>query len=219
MNARMTAGPHPPGASASMSRSAPDNPTGSRIGPNAITRVAEVLPGRVGARRTLDLFERAGLAHHLRQPPERMVDENEVMRLHGVLRDELGPPLAREVAREAGLRTADYLLGNRIPKPAQALMKGLPAALAARVLLAAISGHSWTFAGSGRGTARAGRPVLLEIRNNPLARGVSAAEPACAFYAATFESLFRTLVRHDAEVVEVSCEACGDDACRFEVRW
>jgi divinyl protochlorophyllide a 8-vinyl-reductase len=191
----------------------------SRIGPNAITRVAEVLPARVGSRRTLDLFEHAGLAHYLRQPPERMVDENEVMRLHGVLREELGAPLALEVAREAGLRTADYLLANRIPKPAQALMRGLPAALAARVLLAAISGHAWTFAGSGRFTARAGLPVLLEIRNNPLARGVDAAEPACAFYAATFERLFRTLVRHDAEVVEVSCEACGDDACRFEVRW
>ena len=212
------AGPRPLGGPANVPRST-RGPTGSRIGPNAITRVAEVLPGRIGARLTLDLFERAGLAHHLRQPPERMVDETEVMRLHGVLRDELGAPLAREVAREAGLRTADYLLANRIPKPAQALMKGLPAALAARVLLAAISGHAWTFAGSGTFSARAGRPVLLEIRNNPLARGVRAAEPACAYYAATFERLFRHLVRHDAAVVEVACEACGDDACRFEVRW
>ena len=47
-------------------------------------------------------------------------------------------------------RTGDYLLAHRIPKPVQALLKRLPAPLAARVLLAAITRHAWTFAGSGR---------------------------------------------------------------------
>ena len=197
----------------------PEGGPASRIGPNAITRVAEVLPARVGAAMTLELFAHAGLASYLRQPPERMVDETEVMRLHAELRSTLGLPAALEVAREAGLRTGDYLLAHRIPKPVQALLKALPAALAARVLLSAISRHAWTFAGSGRFSCRAGRPVVLEIRDNPLARNVETAEPCCAFYTATFERLFRTLVRADAQVVEVACEACGDDACRFEVRW
>ncbi|WP_235823343.1 4-vinyl reductase [Azohydromonas sediminis] len=43
--------------------------------------------------------------------------------------------------------------------------------------------------------------------------------PACDFYAATFERLFRALVHPRASVAETACEACGDDACRFEVRW
>ena len=190
-----------------------------RIGPNAITRVAEVLPGRVGAAMTLELFAHAGLACYLRQPPQGMVDESEVMRLHAELRRTLGVPMAREVAREAGLRTGDYLLAHRIPKPVQALLKALPAPLAARTLLSAIGGHSWTFAGSGHFSYRTGRPVVLEIRDNPLARGVTAVEPACDFYAATFERLFRVLVHPASSVNETACEACGDEVCRFEVRW
>ena len=38
-----------------------------RIGPNAITRVAEVLPGYVGLSMTRHLFERVGLAGYLAQ--------------------------------------------------------------------------------------------------------------------------------------------------------
>ncbi|MBL8305387.1 MAG: hypothetical protein JNM33_01735, partial [Rubrivivax sp.] len=58
-----------------------------RIGPNAITRVAEVLPPRVGSHATRELFEHAGLAHYLTRPPEQMVEEAEVRQLHQALRD------------------------------------------------------------------------------------------------------------------------------------
>ena len=190
-----------------------------RIGPNAITRVAEVLPPRVGSSATWQLFERAGLLHHLRTPPERMVLESEVRQLHGTLRQQLGPAAAQEVARAAGRATADYLLGHRIPKPVQRLLKWLPAPLAARVLLAAITRHAWTFAGSGRFSASAGQPVVLRIQGNPLCRGLVSDTPACDYYAATFERLFRVLVHRRAVVREVACEARGDAECRFEVRW
>jgi divinyl protochlorophyllide a 8-vinyl-reductase len=193
-------------------------PTG-RIGPNAITRVAEVLPVFVGSRTTAQLFEAAGLADYLRHPPQDMVEEGEVSRLHTVLRARLGDDLAGQVARRAGLRTADYLLAHRIPKAVQALLKMLPAPLAARVLLAAIRRNAWTFSGSGVFVAKAGQPCVLTIAGNPLCKGVSAAEPSCSFYAATFERLFRVLVHRDARVVETACEACGADACCFEVRW
>jgi divinyl protochlorophyllide a 8-vinyl-reductase len=43
--------------------------------------------------------------------------------------------------------------------------------------------------------------------------------PACDFYAATFGELFVTLVHPRSVVREVSCEALGDPACRFEIRW
>jgi divinyl protochlorophyllide a 8-vinyl-reductase len=138
-----------------------------RIGPNAITRVAEVLRARVGTGATSTLFEHAGLSGYLLQPPQSMVDEAEVRRLHGVLREDLGDEQARAVARDAGLRTAEYLLAHRIPRPVQRLLKFLPAALAARVLLAAISRNAWTFAGSGKFSARVGQPVVLTLRNNP----------------------------------------------------
>lgn len=195
------------------------SPVAGRIGPNAIIRVAEVLPAFVGTAATWQLFERAGLVQYLRTPPEGMVDEAEVMRLHGELRASLGGHAAAEVACRAGERTADYLLAHRIPQPVQRLLKLLPAPLAARVLLGAIGRHAWTFAGSGRFSARAGRPVVLEIRDNPLCRGVHADNPVCDFYAATFERLFRVLVHRDTCVHEVACEARGDDACRFELRW
>jgi divinyl protochlorophyllide a 8-vinyl-reductase len=202
-----------------MSAAAAAGPAAGRIGPNAITRVAEVLPRFVGERETRAVFERARLAGYLLAPPEQMVDEAEVTRLHCALRDALGGRLAGEVARQAGQRTAEYLLAHRIPKPVQALLKWLPAPWAARLLLQAIRRHAWTFSGSGEFTARAGAPVVLTIRGNPLCRGVTSDTPACDFYAATFERLFRTLVHRNARAVEVACEARGDAECRFELRW
>ena len=190
-----------------------------RIGPNAIIRVAEVLPGRVGAAATQRLFEAAGLAHYLREPPGSMVDEAQVRRLHEILRRELGWTLAGEIAREAGTRTARYLLAHRIPRPVQVLLKLLPAPLAARALLSAITRHAWTFVGSGEFGARPGRPVILTIRRNPMCVGLQADVPSCDFYRATFEGLFEALVHPGARVVETACAAQGAPACVFEVRW
>jgi divinyl protochlorophyllide a 8-vinyl-reductase len=191
-----------------------------RIGPNAIIRVAESLPARIGSAATEALFATAGLAHYLREPPESMVDEAEVGRLHEVLRRQLGVPAACEVTREAGARTGAYLLAHRIPRPVQWLLRHLPAPLAARVLVAAIARHAWTFAGSGRFGARWQRGgVVLAIENCPLCRRLAASDPACDFYCATFERLFDELVRTGSTVAEVACQACGGEACVFEVRW
>jgi divinyl protochlorophyllide a 8-vinyl-reductase len=129
---------------------------GARIGPNALIQVAHALvagPGEASARH---LFRLAGLAGYFDAPPARMVDELEVARLHRSVRANLGPGAARRVFRDAGTRTAEYLLANRIPCPLQALLRRMPAALAARVLLRAIGRHAWTFAGSGRFEARYG---------------------------------------------------------------
>jgi len=191
----------------------------SRIGPNAITRVAEALNAQLGELLTTEVFAAAGLLHHLASPPTHMVDEAEVTRLHRVLRSELGERAAFAVARDAGLRTGDYLLGHRIPRPVQWLLKLLPPTLASRVLLSAIHNHAWTFAGSGSFSASAGLPVVLTIHGNPMCAGQTSTVPICDFYAATFERLFRVLVDPQTSVREVACEARGDDACRFELRW
>jgi divinyl protochlorophyllide a 8-vinyl-reductase len=192
------------------------------IGPNAITRVAQVLPSWRGPAYAERLFERAGLLGYWHHPPEAMVHEDEVRALHAALREALPAGEAAAVSRAAGCATADYLLGHRIPRAVQRLLKVLPAGLAARVLVAAISRHAWTFAGSGTFSAppaRHGARVLLEIRHNPLCRGLHSAVPACDYYAATFERLFQVLVHRGSRVRETACEACGDDACRFELWW
>ena len=190
-----------------------------RIGPNAITRVAEALGPGLAA----PVFQRAGLGAYLAAPPQAMVDEREVMALHAALRATLGDAQAQRVAAEAGRRTAVYLLAHRIPALAQRVLKALPARLAARALLKAIGGHAWTFAGSGQFavqiSADRARPVVLTITHNPLCRGVHRAVPGCDYYRAVFEVLFRTLVHPNATVRETACEACGDPACVFEVCW
>lgn len=192
----------------------------ARIGPNAIVRVAEVLDARIGREGTRRLFESASLGGYLGRPPDQMVDEAEVTRLHQVLRGTLGETVAGRVSFEAGMRTGDYLLAHRIPRAVQALLRVLPAPLASRILLSAIGRHAWTFAGSGRFTASTGRGgARLSVAGCPLCRGMQGKAPACAFYAGTFQRLFDALVRRGSTAVETDCEARGDAACVFRVTW
>jgi divinyl protochlorophyllide a 8-vinyl-reductase len=195
------------------------NVAGGRIGPNAIIRVAEVLRDTCGRDGTAAVFAAAGISHHLERPPTSMVDELEVTRLHRALRAALGTARAREVGAEAGRRTADYLLAHRIPHRVQWLLRHLPAGIAARLLIAAIGRHAWTFAGSGRFGVVQWSPLRLQIVGNPLCRELRANEPVCDYYSATFERLFRVLVHPDACAREVACESTGAPACVFELRW
>lgn len=195
----------------------------ARIGPNAITRMAEAVQAAVGAPAMAAVFRRAGLGDYVERAPEHMVPEGEVIRLHHEVRAALPTGTARGVARDAGTRTAAYLLAHRIPHVLQRLLRRLPPRWAALVLLGAISRHAWTFAGSGTFSWRVGPPggaalVWLELRGNPLCRGLREAEPTCDYYAATFQALFRALVHPRAQVLETACEARGDAQCRFEVR-
>ncbi|MBN2885950.1 MAG: bacteriochlorophyll 4-vinyl reductase [Chromatiaceae bacterium] len=190
-----------------------------RIGPNAIIRVAEALEAAENRAAVEHLFTAAGLAHYLDAMPDAMVDEREVSRLQTALREQLGIARARAISRDAGRRTGDYLLAHRIPKPAQRLLKLLPAGLASQVLIKAIGKNAWTFAGSGHFSAAPGKPVRLTIQNGPICAGAKADEPLCDFYAGTFERLFRVLVQRETQVTETACQAQGAEACVFEARW
>lgn len=187
-----------------------------RIGPNAILRVAEALAGE--PQTAAQVFDRAGLGRYRQHPPEGMVDEREVSALHQALREVLGIACARAIGRDAGVRTADYLLAHRIPRPAQVLMKRLPAPLGARLLMRAMQGHAWTFTGSGVFDTSPGRPHRLSIRGCRICHGARASEPLCDYYAGSFERLFRVLIDPRAQVVETACQALGDPSCTFEVR-
>lgn len=191
----------------------------ARIGPNAIIRIAEALSARCGLEMTTHVFAEAGLERYLAEMPTAMVDEREVTRLHATLRGSVSPSDVSAVAREAGRLTGDYLLANRIPRPAQAVLRLLPSPLAARALLKAIEKNRWTFCGSAELKVEPGTPVRLKLRNCALARGARSAIPVCDYYAATFERLFRELVNRRAQATEVACAACGGQACEFEIRW
>jgi divinyl protochlorophyllide a 8-vinyl-reductase len=192
---------------------------GPRIGPNAVIQVAAALANRLGAGAARELMLSAGLGAYVKEPPQKMIDECEVIALHSLLRERLQPATASEVVRAAGLATGDYLLAHRIPRAAQWVLRALPAPLAAPLLLAAIRRHAWTFTGSGHFHAKAGPPVVIVIQHCPICRGANAARPQCDYYAATFARLFRRLVHRHARVRETACEACGADQCRFEISW
>lgn len=190
-----------------------------RIGPNAITRVADALREEMTEEDVADLFGRAGIVEYLRAPPREMVDEREVTRLHRVLRSELGVERALRIGREAGVRTGDYLLAHRIPARAQVLLSWLPAKLASRVLITAIKRHSWTFCGSGLLRVRAQYPPALSIAGCCICSGAEAPVPLCDYYSSAIQRLFRALVHPRAIVTETACHGDGSDACTFEVIW
>lgn len=196
---------------------APSTATVGRIGPNAIVQTHEALVATLGpARAAALLHEATG-----RLPatlPDRMVDEVEV---NGYVRhvvQALGP-LGHAVLREAGHRTARYLLGHRIPRPAQFVIRTLPPRAGLAMLLSAIGRHSWTFAGSGDFVYRMDEVPWVRVIHCPMCRGISAHAPVCDFYAGTFEGLLQALIARSAHVVETECEASGASSCRFELRW
>lgn len=217
-----------------------------RIGPNAVLRVADALRAKSADQEGADsapgdltqiVFKAAGLERHLTTPPSDMVPEGDVVQLQAALHGRLGHGLADAINRDAGARTADYLLGYRIPRAAQTLMRILPAPLAAHLLMSSIGQHAWTFAGSGAFSWwRHKSGIAFQIVNCPYCRGLACEahrgcnnrrdaprevmQPAaCSYVAATFESLFRAVVQHSTVVEETACEAFGASACRFEISW
>lgn len=187
-------------------------PPMARVGPNAITQLSAVLEERRGKALADAVFDAGGLLELRAHPPREMIDQSLAIAAHRALWKLLSHDEAEALAFEAGVRTANYLLANRIPKLAQWVLKALPRRQAADVLLGAITRNAWTFSGSGRfsGT-REGATVHLAIEANPLATG------PCAWHRGVFTRLFTELVSKDARVVETACVADGDAACRFEV--
>jgi divinyl protochlorophyllide a 8-vinyl-reductase len=186
-----------------------------RIGPNALTQLLPLLEKAGGVEMRERLLARAGVF----EMPDMtgLIDEEPVARLHRAMRAEM-PELAPSLAWEAGVRTADYILANRIPKPVQAVLKRLPAWAAGPVLSKAIARNAWTFAGSGRFEVVRAWPAVFDIHDNPVVRGEQAATPICHWHVGVFERLYRVLVSDRARAREVACCACGAEACRFEVR-
>lgn len=187
-----------------------------RIGPNAVLQLAPAMDARVGEAARRALF--APLGFDPLPDPTKMIDEARVAALHQALRRG-HPDAARTIAIAAGQGTGDYILAHRIPRRAQALLRALPARLAAPVLTRAILAHGWTFCGTGTLTAQSGPPVVFTLTDNPITRGESAPAPLCHWHAAVFERLYARLVHSKARARETVCHATGAPACRFEIDW
>ncbi|PWJ19335.1 bacteriochlorophyll 4-vinyl reductase [Jannaschia seohaensis] len=183
------------------------------IGPNAILQMLPVLDRLGGPERRGQILARAGIF----DLPDgtRMIPETQAAQLHRTLRQE-EPILAPALAGEAGRATADYILAHRIPRPAQLLLRVLPAGPSAALLSRAIARHAWTFVGSGR--FRVVDPMTFEIADNPLVAGERSEGCLCHWHAAVFARLYHVLVAADATCTETSCGAHSPGhPCRFEL--
>lgn len=181
------------------------------VGPNALIQLGAALRNGPGAEAERRLFAASGLLNRLETPPERMVDEREPAALFGAVIDAYPPEEADELLREAGRRTADYVIANRIPRIARAVFSVCPPSVAARLMLSAIERNAWTFAGSGAVRTGARPRPWIEIEANPLAT------PGCPWHVGVFTRLFERLVSLGSAVAHTSCAARGDAVCRFEI--
>lgn len=162
------------------------------IGPNAVLQAVAVMEERLGHAETAAILADAQIG---RLPSgDHMIPEVEALRLHRwlALHDPMG---AFVIAEEAGARTADYIIANRIPRAACWLLRHLPANLAAPLLMAAIRKHAWTFIGAGTFTTDSAWHFAIDRSH----AGDTTQPPDSLFfwYAAVFTRLYRTLVAQD----------------------
>lgn len=183
------------------------------IGPNTVIQLGETLLAHGETQLAMRIYGAAGHLRWLIQPPAAMTPEADVVALHSALQHFAPPREAERYAAEAGERTGDYLLANRIPGFARRLLHLLPRRIGARLLLMAIAKHAWTFAGSGKFVVE---PAAwgFSIEHNPLAR-----EGGCVWHEAVFTRLFQRLVHPGIRIRETACCADGATACRFEITW
>ena len=197
---------------------APD-PAGAiaRIGPNTIIQVVGVLHDRL-SKSFAEAVLRDATPYTLDSMPHEMVDERETQAVVRSLVRRVGATAATSVLREAGYRTADYLLANRIPRLAQWLMRVAPRRLGLDLLLRAMRANAWTFAGSGAFRVVPGRSAPeLVFESCAMCRDMHEERPMCDFYAGTFERLIGVLVASEVRVHEVECMAQGAPRCRFQI--
>jgi divinyl protochlorophyllide a 8-vinyl-reductase len=185
-----------------------------RIGPNVLIQAARALEQRLGRERAGRILVDS-TQHTLDTLPSGMVDESRANALMRRLVEEHGVAFTRAVMRDAGTRTGDYLLANRIPRIARLLLPTLPSGAALRLLLQAIGRHTWTFAGSAHVRITPGNPAVISISRCPLCAGMLSDVHLCDFYTGTFARLAQVLLGPSAYAEEFACESTGGSACRF----
>lgn len=180
-----------------------------RIGPNAVIQLGEAL--RAWPEMAQRIYARAGCPSLLNDPPAAMIDERIPARLFEALWNELPADQAAAIARDAGRRTGEYVLCNRIPAIARVVLAALPPWIAGRLLLKAIHRNAWTFAGSGICRVENGAPSVLTIERNPLKM------PGCVWHVGVLERLFQALAGPGSRVRHCDDATEAATVCRFEI--
>lgn len=162
------------------------------IGPNAVLQNVAAMEARLGRAETCAIHDDAQIG--ALPSGEAMIPEVQALRLHRWLA--LHEPIGSFViAEDAGARTADYIIAHRIPRPAVWLLRHLPAAAAAPLLMAAIRKHAWTFIGAGEFTAEGAWRFTIDRTFADDA--ILPPDSLFHWYAAVFTRLYRKLVAGD----------------------
>lgn len=191
----------------------------AQIGPNAIIQVVAAARDQLSDTQANMLLREAGLDHYTAELPSKMIPEPEVASLHSALARAQSKEVALKIAADAGVRTADYLLANRIPVAAGLVLRCLPGRLSTRLLLLAISQHAWTFAGSGTFHSDSRKPVSISICDSPLFADRQAAPLADAYFRATFQRLFQVLVHRNCRCQDDEYTAVETGGTHFVLNW
>lgn len=183
----------------------------AKIGPNAAIQLSEAFSANGMKDLAVQIYSKAGCESLLSHPPQDMIDESVVARLFGNVVTGLPPEMATKILSDAGKRTGEYVLANRIPRFARFILPHLPKRLAFHILLRAISKHAWTFAGSGQLVVCKQNSPKLVILKNPVATKLG-----CKWHVAVFNVLFSRLVSDKINVHEVTCCGKGESRCTFQ---
>lgn len=159
------------------------------VGPHAVIHAVAAMRERLGDREADAILANAQIGAI--PTGEAMIPERDALRLHRWLA--MREPIeCFAIAEEAGARTADYIIANRIPAPAVWLLRLLPARLAAPLLMRAIRQHAWTFVGAGRFTPEGA--WAFEIDRGAADDPVLVPDSLFHWYASVFQRLYRRLV-------------------------
>lgn len=186
---------------------------GARIGPHAVIHMAEAMAERLGPFVAAGVLASA-LIEEVPGADGGMIPEIEALRLHRwLLMTE--PVEGFAITREAARRTADYIIANRIPAPAVALLRALPAALAAPLLMRAIARHAWTFIGGG--AFRAETAWSFTIDRTAAEDPMPVPDSTFEWYGAVFERLFQRLVAGDCRIKIVPVRGASEPVHHFRL--
>jgi divinyl protochlorophyllide a 8-vinyl-reductase len=184
--------------------------TPSRIGPNSIIQTVGALETAQGKARTEELLKKIGHGYLIGNLPSEMVEESKFHALVIALQKEIGEQATASILKESGERTAKYLLRVRIPGVFQKFLKILPAGLAFRLFLYAISKNAWTFAGSGEfnygSKPSPNISVKVTFPSIPVVGN---------FYLGTFTALLRELVNQKTTIKADIRKDKGAILCRY----
>lgn len=159
------------------------------IGPNSVLQLVDAMERQLGHTPCRIICKAAGI--DTLPDGTAMIPESDALHLHIVL-NRLAPDQSLAIVLQSARQTADYIIANRIPRLIAALLRALPASLAAPLLMGAIRKHAWTFIGAGRFEPQGSWRFSIDRTE----AGDAQLPPASAFewYGAVFARLYQQLV-------------------------